>query len=116
MLKIVLSILAILAISKATYVPGTPGIQWTEEQASIIQVIQFIYINSTYIINGIFFSTIQAKIVYLFEEKTNIINKFDILEGGSNAVDADYLFDPTERLSTKDCDTDGQCESAWGKI
>ena len=63
-----------------------------------------------------FFSTIQAKIVYLFEEKTNIINKFDILEGGSNAVDADYLFDPTERLSTKDCDTDGQCESAWGKI
>ena len=43
-------------------------------------------------------------------------NKFDILEGGSNAVDADYLFDPTERLSTKDCDTDGQCESAWGKI
>ena len=34
-----LSILAIIATSKATYVPGTPGIQWTEEQASIIQVI-----------------------------------------------------------------------------
>ena len=33
--------------------------------------------------------------------------------GGNGAVDADYVFDPTKRLSTKDCDTDGQCESAW---
>ena len=39
-----LSILAIIATSKATYVPGTPGIQWTEDQASIIQAIQITYI------------------------------------------------------------------------
>ena len=39
-----LSILAIIATSKATYVPGTPGIQWTEEQASIIQVILVIFV------------------------------------------------------------------------
>jgi len=89
----ILSILAIFATSgaKATYVPGTPGIQWTEDQASII----------------------QAKIVYLFEQKTSIINKFDKMLGGNGAVDADYVFDPTKRLSTKDCNTDGQCESAW---
>ena len=38
----ILSILAFIATSasKATYVPGTPGIQWTEDQASIIQAIQ----------------------------------------------------------------------------
>ena len=38
----ILSILAIFATSgaKATYVPGTPGIQWTEDQASIIQAMQ----------------------------------------------------------------------------
>ena len=39
-----LSILAVIATSKATYVPGTPGIQWTEEQASIIQVILVIFV------------------------------------------------------------------------
>ena len=57
----------------------------------------------------------QAKIVYLFEQKTSIINKFDKMLGGNGAVDADYVFDPTKRLSTKDCNTDGQCESAWSK-
>ena len=37
------------------------------------------------------------------------------MEGGDQAVDHDYVFDPTNRLTTKDCDTDGQCESAWSK-
>ena len=44
MLEVLLGVLAILGLSKATYVPGTPGIQWTEDQASIIQVIKkFLY-------------------------------------------------------------------------
>ena len=57
----------------------------------------------------------QAKLVYLFEKDTSIIKKFDTMEGGDQAVDHDYVFDPTNRLTTKDCDTDGQCESAWSK-
>ena len=53
--------------------------------------------------------------MYLFEKDTSIIKKFDTMEGGDQAVDHDYVFDPTNRLTTKDCDTDGQCTSAWSK-
>ena len=38
----ILSIVAFLGATEATYAPGTPGIQWTEDQAAIIQVLQII--------------------------------------------------------------------------
>ena len=76
----------ILAFAKAddvrSYVPGTPGITWTEDQADII----------------------KDKLNYFWDNRLTIATDFDFNNTDAPSSNTDYLYDPERRLSTVDCD------------
>ena len=76
------------------YVPGTPGINWTEKQAEII----------------------RNKLHYLWDNKIDIVKKFDFTSDDAVSSHTKYVYDPYRRLSTVDCDLKEMlCRVYWGE-
>ena len=74
------------------YVPGTPGIEWTEKQAEVI----------------------RDKLIHLLDNKLDIVKNFDFNNTDAPASYTDYLYDPERKLSTVDCDTNEMlCKAYW---
>ena len=66
------------------YQPGTPGIKWTEDQASII----------------------RSKILYLWKNWKKTAKDFDFGNPGQQepkGTNTEYVYDPERKLSTKVC-------------
>ena len=64
------------------YQPGTPGIKWTEDQASII----------------------RSKILYLWKNWKNTAKEFDFGNPDQQepkGTNTEYVYDPERKLSTK---------------
>ena len=64
------------------YQPGTPGIKWTEDQASII----------------------RSKILYLWKNWKNTAKDFDFGDPGQQeptGTNTEYVYDPERKLSTR---------------
>ena len=75
-----------------TYVPGEPGVKWTEEQAGVI----------------------RDKLNYLWDNKIDIARNFDFNNTDASASNTTYLYDPERKLSTVDCDSNGMlCRVYW---
>ena len=76
------------------YVPGTPGVKWTEKQAEVI----------------------RDKLIYLWDNKLDLVVQFDFNNTAAPASHTDYLYDPQRILSTVDCDWKySLCAGYWSK-
>ena len=75
---------------RADYVPGTPGGDWTEDQAAII----------------------RDKFIEIWQNEQLYSQEFD--NNRTNPKFSDWLYDPTLRLSTVDCNwKEKLCQSYW---
>ena len=82
---------------------GSPGIPWTDEQASIIKdkLIKLwgSHMKYTKTLVGTHFKAEDEKLEPYYED----------------AYDEDWLYDPTKRLTTVDCDdSESMCRTYWG--
>ena len=74
------------------YVPGTPGVKWTEKQAEVI----------------------REKLIHLWDNKLDIVKKFDFNNTDAQPSNTSYLYDPERKLSTVDCDWNEMlCRAYW---
>ena len=91
-LKCILALTLVRGTVSTRYVPGTPGINWTEKQAEII----------------------RNKLHYLWDNKLDVIKKFDFNNAEAPISHTKYLYDPDRRLSTVDCDWNEMlCRVYW---
>ena len=56
---------------------------------------------------------IRSKILHLWQKSKEFAKDFDF--GTSEAKNTDYVHDPTEKLSTKDCGNKGLCSVYWAE-
>ena len=74
------------------YVPGNPGVEWSEKQAEVI----------------------REKLIHLWDNKLDLVNEFDFNNTNAPASCTDYLYDPERKLSTVDCDWNQMlCKVYW---
>ena len=96
---IFLALLFILGVVSAdTYVPGTPGGKWTDEQAQIIRDK----------LHYLWFEGNPNKIVKTFMNKNSEDNK-----NGETVANNHWVYDPSRRLENVDCDYYGLCMTYW---
>ena len=91
-LRVVFILTYLKVINSDVYVPGTPGARWTEEYAEVI----------------------RDKLFYLWDNKAEIIHQFDFNNTEAPVSHTKYVYDPSRRLSTVDCNWNQPlCQVYW---